>query len=133
MIFIDSNVIIGAFNPRDKYHKEAAKIIRRYDEGVFEGVITDYIMDEILTFIRRRSSPETSIDVLNYILSSDLIIMKTDRKTIDASYHIFRTYKNLSFTDSTVVVFMKNNGIKKIISFDERFDSVDGIERISEI
>ncbi|KPV62169.1 MAG: hypothetical protein AOA65_2061 [Candidatus Bathyarchaeota archaeon BA1] len=42
MYVVDSNVFIGAFNPRDAYHKEASSIILSIDKGeVGESLITD--------------------------------------------------------------------------------------------
>ena len=51
----------------------------------------------------------------------------------NATYHIFKMYDQLSFTDASIVVIMKNNQISYLYSFDSGFDSVKEIRRLIDV
>ncbi len=130
---VDSNVLIGAFNPKDEFHKPAARMLSQIEQGkVDKPIITDYILDEVLTFVRRRLGFEKSLEVLEAILSSDILgIEKVDDREVQAGIILFEKNRRLSFTDSVSVAVMDSKGTHRIISFDKDFDSVRGIERLS--
>jgi predicted nucleic acid-binding protein len=125
--------LIGGFNPKDAYHKPAAKIltdIERRKRG--DHVITDYIFDEVLTFIRRRLGFERSIQALESVLASEaLVIEKVGLREFEAGIIIFEKYPKLSFTDASSLAFMSSKGITKIYSFDAGFDGYPGIVRVT--
>jgi len=99
---------------------------------VDKPIITDYILDEVLTFVRRRLGFEKSLEVLKAILSSDILgIVKVDEREFQAGIILFEKNRRLSFTDSVSVAVMDSKGMHRIISFDKDFDSVPGIERLS--
>ena len=129
---VDSNVLIGAFNPKDEFHKPAARILSQIEQGkVDKPIITDYILDEVLTFVRRRLGFDKSLEVLESFLSSDTLgIEKVDEREFQAGIIIFEKNRRLSFTDAVSVAVMDSRDIRQIISFDKDFDSVRGIERL---
>jgi len=133
--FIDSNVFIGAYNPRDEHHGEAAAILKRVDRGELgTAIITDYILDEVLTFVRRKLGAEKSLEVLNAILSSENVdVAKIDEEIFDAAIVVFEKYKRLSFTDATTVTYMNAREIQKLISFDGGFDGIKSLIRITKV
>ncbi len=130
---VDSNVLIGGFNPKDEFHKPAARILFQMEQGkVDKPIITDYILDEVLTFVRRRLGFDRSLAVLDSILASDVLgIEKVGEREFQAGIIIFEKNRRLSFTDSVSVAMMDSMGAKRIVSFDKDFDSVHGIERVS--
>ncbi len=130
--FVDSGVWIGAFNKKDKHHKVASKIIRYLlDEEIDKVYISDYVFDEVTTYIKKKISPEASILVAEAMLDSQNIeIIFMNEKLFNASYHIFKMYNRLNFTDASIVVIMKNRKIKFLYSFDSGFNSVKEIQRL---
>ncbi|MEM2146032.1 MAG: PIN domain-containing protein [Candidatus Jordarchaeaceae archaeon] len=53
--FLDTTVFIAATFSKEKHHKEGREIIEAVEEGnLGEPVITDYILDEIVTFVRKK-------------------------------------------------------------------------------
>jgi len=133
LFFVDSGVWIAAFNKKDKHHKAASKIINQLlDEQIDKAYISDYVFDEVTTYIKKKISPEASILVAEAMLDSQNIeIIFMDEKIFNASYHIFKMYDRLSFTDASIVVIMKNRKIKLLYSFDSGFDSVKEIQRLN--
>ncbi len=99
---------------------------------VDETVITDYILDEVLTFVRRRLGFEKSLKVLESILASDVLrIEKVDLREFQAAIIIFEKYRRLSFTDSATVAFMYSKDIEELYSFDKDFDGIPHIQRLT--
>jgi len=133
--FIDSGVWIAAFNSKDQYHKAGSKIIEALTEDTIKDVyISDYIFNEVVTYIRKKIGSKESIETANSLLNPyNLRITYVDQTIFNASYHIFQQYDQLSFTDSTIVVLMKNLKIKTLFSFDSGFDGIKDINRFIEI
>ncbi|MGQ4834034.1 MAG: type II toxin-antitoxin system VapC family toxin [Candidatus Asgardarchaeia archaeon] len=132
MLLVDSNIFIAAFNPRDKHHKVGKEYLIAIEEGKLgKVVITDYILDELLTYIRKKLGFKISLEVLERILSDENItIEKIDKKDFDLAIFFFEELKNLSFTDSTIIAFMKNRNIKKLLTLDSDFKAVNWIELV---
>ena len=133
--FIDSGVWIAAFNKKDEHHAVASKIISHLLQDQSRKVyISDYVFDEVTTYIRKKISPEASILVAEAMLDSLLIeTIFMSEKYFNATYHIFKMYDQLSFTDASIVVIMKNNQISYLYSFDSGFDSVKEIRRLIDV
>ena len=131
--FVDSRVWIAAFNKKDKHHTAASKIIQHLlDEQIDKVYISDYVFEEVTTYIKKKISPEASILVVEAMLDSQNIeIIFMNEKSFNASYHIFKMYDRLSFTDASIVVMMKNRKIQYLYSFDSGFDSVKEIQRLN--
>ena len=131
--FVDSGIRIAAFNKKDKHHKAASKIIQHLlDEQIDKVYISDYVLDEVTTYIKKKIRPEASILVAEALLDSQNIeIIFMNEKLFNASYHMFKMYDKLSFTDASIVVIMKNRNLRFLYSFDGGFDSVKDIQRLN--
>lgn len=129
---IDTVVFIAAYFPREVHHRDGKEIITAIqDQRIRGALITDYILDETVTFVRRKAGVEASNRVLDTLLgSANLELVKVDRTHFEAGIAFFKRYDRLSFTDATTVAAMKDQGINLIYSFDSGFDSVPGIVRI---
>lgn len=128
--FIDSVILIGAFYKRDQWHKLSIPIINEIENGRIQGIISEYILIEVLTFLKRRSGLEAAKTVQDTILESDLLhIVYIDETRFIEGLNIFSTYPQLSVVDATSIVIMRELNIPDIYSFDKDFDIVEGISR----
>jgi len=132
---LDTTVFIAAPFPREKHHKEGRAIITSVEEGALgEPVITDYILDEVVTFVRKRKGAAASIEMLDAITHSPrLRLVKVESRHFEAGLQIFRTYEGLSFTDAISVAVMRDLDIEVIYSFDSNFDGIPGIVRLTTV
>jgi len=132
---LDTTVFIAAAFPREKHHKEGRAIITSVEEGALgEPVITDYILDEVVTFVRKRKGAAASIEMLDAITHSPrLRLVKVESRHFEAGLQIFRTYEGLSFTDAISVAVMRDLDIEVIYSFDSNFDGIPGIVRLTTV
>lgn len=133
--FVDSTVFIAAVFLKEKHHKEGKAIITFVEEGALGTfIITDYILDEVVTFVRKRKSAVASIEVLDaMVYSRHLNLVKVENRHFEAGLQLFRTYERLSFTDAVSVTVMRDLNIDVIYSFDSDFDGVPGIVRLTSI
>ena len=132
---LDTTVFIAAAFPREKHHKEGRSIITSVEEGVLgEPVITDYILDEVVTFVRKKVGAAASIEILDAMANSPrLRLVIVESRHFEAGLQIFRTYEGLSFTDAISVAVMRDLGIEVIYSFNSDFDGIPGIVRLTTV
>jgi len=125
-------IFIAAYFPREVHHQDGKEVIAAIEsQRIREALITDYILDETVTFVRRRAGVEASNRVLDTLLgSANLKFMKIEKTHLEAGIAFFKRYDTLSFTDATTVAVMKDQGIDLIYSFDSGFDSVPGVVRV---
>lgn len=130
MKFIDTNIFIANLFRDETNHEKAKKIIQKIDSET--AIYSDYILDEILAWIRSKKGAKISIDVMDNIIESKLRLFKIEEKHIVSATEIFRKYERLSFTDCTIIALMQDKGIKDLYSFDSGFDGVSSIVRSEE-
>jgi len=132
---LDTTVFIAAAFPREKHHKEGRAIITSVEEGALgKPVITDYILNEVVTFVRKRKGAAASIEMLDAMIHSPrLRLVKVENRHFEAGLQLFRTYEGLSFTDAVSVAVMRDLDIEVIYSFDSGFDGIPGIVRLTTV
>jgi predicted nucleic acid-binding protein len=133
--FLDTTVLISAAFSRERRHKEGGAIVTAIENGIVgRPVFTDYILDELITFIRRRKGPEESNEALDVMLySPHLSFVKVEDRHFEAGLQLFRTYERLSLTDAISVAVMRDLGIGFIFSFDSGFDGIPSITRLTTV
>ena len=81
---LDTTIFIAAVFPREKHHEEGRAIITSVEEGALgKPVITDYILDEVVTFVRKKKGATASIEMLEVMIYSPnlrLVQVKTDAR-----------------------------------------------------
>ncbi len=133
MPFVDTVTLFAGFFEDEKHHEKAKKILRAVAEGkIRNAVFSDYILDELLTLVRKKKSPAASNEVLEQILGPEIRLAKISENHLALAYEVFKKYPELSFTDATSVAYMMDSGIREIYSFDRDFDTVPKIMRLEE-
>ena len=126
-IFLDTGFIISLFNKKDKNHKKAKKImiktLEKDNNTVF--IYSDYIFDELITFMKRRKiSPNIIQKNGDKIFKSKLWTKVQISETLfQKSWKMIKNYKDKSwsFTDVSSFVIMKELSIKYFLSYDDHF------------
>jgi predicted nucleic acid-binding protein len=131
MIFVDSNVpmyLVGAAHP----HKiDARRLLERFiADG--ERLVTDVeVFQEILhrfVALKRRDAIQPTFDALREVVDEVFSIHDAD---VERAKAIVLGRRNLSARDAIHVAVMEREGVQRILTFDNGFDGVPGIERIS--
>lgn len=120
-VFIDSSILVAYANKDDQNHAESEKIIKEmFSDKYGKPVISDYIFDEVVTVcLARTKSIEITKTLGNYLLNSQIILLRIDDNSFDEAWDIFSKSGKLSFTDCTAIALMKTIGIPYLATFDK--------------
>jgi len=123
MIVVDSSIWDAAKMKRDRSHAAARRVLERIMEGVYgRALVTDYIVDEVLTWLGAHATHELAAQTADYFLSAGQVeIEKVDWAVFREAVDLFKKHDCLSFTDATIAVVAWAKGIKDIASLDRDF------------
>ncbi len=123
MIFIDTGAFIARYMKYDQYHQHAMKkwgsILKSPDLYT-----SNHVIDETITFLLRRTSPDFAVEKAEILLSTDVIhTLRNDQEDEQEALEILKRYKDqkLSFTDCITSALMKRYKIDRIFTFDSHF------------
>ncbi len=114
----------------DQYHTRAAAKISDIKKYKIELITSAYIIDESITLIRYRISHQAAVTFGESILKSSIVsIIDVTQEDRLKAWEVFKRYgdKELSFTDCTSFVLVRNLKIHKAFTFDEHFKQI-GLE-----
>ena len=121
MIFVDTGAWFAAFVPNDSDHAAAAAWL---EQNVEPLVTTDYVLDELLTLMKRRGEFSRALQLGESLLSGAIAQFEWLTPTdVKAGWDIFRRFrdKEWSFTDCTSRVVIERLSIQKEFAFDDHF------------
>lgn len=123
-IFIDTSAFIALYLADDDFHLEAVRWLKKA-EGKVAFWTTNFVLDEVYTFIRSIRGKDASVVFAEY-LSTNSEIVKVKRVSLEEEKEAFNLFKRLdlkglSFTDCTSFAAMKRLGLKQAFSFDKHF------------
>jgi len=132
MIFLDTNFIIAYSVKRHDNNSRAEEIwkdIENEDKAISKVVFVEVF--NVLN-VQLKENIELSNKVRDFIL--DKLLILNDHKYHDKAFKLMSEFyhdsKRVQFADCVYIALMKELGIKQIATFDNHFNSVEGIERI---
>ena len=123
MIVVDSTIWNAAKSKRDKMHIPATKILENVMTGTYgKPLITDYIVDEVLTWLNARATHELAVEAADFFFQGGQVeVIKVDWAIIREAYELFKKHDFLSFTDATTCVLLDAYKIRAVATFDDDF------------
>lgn len=131
MILIDSNVPMYLVGEDHPHKSDAARVL---DDLIVKGerLVTDVeVLQEILhrySAIDRLDAIQPAFDAVLDIVDEVIAVHLLE---VEEAKTVLLGRKGISARDALHVAVMKANQIERIVSFDEGFDRVPGIERLS--
>lgn len=132
-VVVDANILIAARLSRDQNHERGVAISDGIDQGALPTayVLSD-VIQEVINYLQARGGHDIAIETLDALIeSSGFSLKQTPKSDFDAGRSVFRRYASLSLTDAVIVAAMQREGIEYLYSFDDGFDSVSGITRLT--
>lgn len=134
--FLDTSFILALVLDSDTNHKKALDLKYILDE---ECYINNNVLNEVLTLTGRKINIDSAKELYyNLIDSFDVLdeysILNYNSETFNVFEKYIRSNSNktkLSFTDSSIILTMKEFNIPNLVSFDKEFKRVDGIKLIN--
>jgi predicted nucleic acid-binding protein len=120
--------LVGAPHP----HKTDARRWLEELVSAHERLVTDAeVLQEILhryVSIERPDAIQPAFDALLGVVDE---VFGVDRAAVERAKRIVLGHKGLSARDAVHIAIMQIHGIERILSFDQGFDGVPGITRLS--
>lgn len=137
-IFLDTSFIIAYVNSNDEQNEKALKLEEK--ENIFSQkcYINNNVLNEVLTLAGRKMNINAAEEIYyglidNFEILDEYSIVNYTSK----NFHIFKKYigkqsnkTKLSFTDSSIILTMKEFNITDLVSFDNEFQRIVDINLI---
>ena len=122
-ILVDTSALCALADRSDRNHQSVAEFVGSQAKQVVL-IVTDYVLDETLTWVKARFGAQPAIELGKRIRSSDFC--RFTRLTTDdemATWEIFKRYtdKEWSYTDCSCLAMMRKMGIDEAFSTDKHF------------
>ena len=123
-LFVDTSAWLALNDRNDQYYSRAVTKSTEIKKHRIELITSEYIIDESITLIRYRVSHQAAVIFGNSLLDSNIVrIEDVNAEDRLKAWEMFKKFedKELSFTDCTSFVLMKNLRLQKAFTFDEHF------------
>lgn len=133
VVAVDANVLIAARLARDQNHDRGETITAAIDQGQLPtAVVLSDVLEEVINYLQTRAGHDIAVETLDALIeSSGFELKQTSKSEFDAGRSVFRRYESLSLTDGIIVAAMQQEDIEYLYSFDDGFDSVATITRLT--
>lgn len=131
LVFIDTWGWLALGHRRDAHHREISALYKKLRSGGARIYTTDYVLDEVMTLIFRREAFEEAVRFMEGIFraveAGQLIVERITSDRFASAYRLRKRLQdkpNVSFTDLTSMIVMKERGIEDALTEDEHFIQV---------
>lgn len=127
MIFIDTSGLVALFDSRDTNHKAARAAWQKVQASEEPLLLTDHIIAETVTLLRRRAGFQAAQRVGQRLLSGALgEIVYVDESLLRRAFSLLEKYgdQDLSLVDCSSFAVMKHRRIIHAFTFDDDFRAV---------
>lgn len=129
---VDTNVLYGAFQRRDQFHDEALPIVKGADSHALPTcVVLDFVLAETMNALTQELAHEETTKALSMLReSSGFEIRRTTNEVWNSGLGVYERYAHLSLVDAVLTAYAREANTPYLYSFDDGFDSVEGITRL---
>lgn len=130
---VDTNVLYGAFQKRDQFHGAALSVVKGADASDLPVcVVLDFVLAETMNALTLEIAHEEAMEALSMLKrSSGFEVRRTPTEVWAAGLDVYERQAHLSLVDAILVASAREMGTPYLYSFDDGFDSVDGIRRLN--
>ena len=127
MYFIDSSFLISLLTKNEKNNEHSCEISENITEY---RVINNIVLSETLNGIRKYEKRVNLKKI--YSLINEVTEIKYIKKSdYEEAVNIYSYYNgSINYSDCLILKTMQDNHINKILSYDDDFDNIGGLQRI---
>lgn len=129
-MYIDSNIFIFAATDKGKLGKNCREVIRLINEQKIICASSFLVVDEAIWVLKKSVGKDSAIKITKAMLSMPINWIEIDKSVIIRMIDIYDK-TTLDPRDAIHISSMRKVGLSVIVSEDNDFDKVDGIERIN--
>ena len=132
-VIVDANVLIAARLSRDQNHERGVAITQAIDRGTLPtAYVLSEVLEETINYLQARAGHAVATETLDALIESGGFSLKqTSKSDFDTGRSLFRRHESLSLTDAIIVATMQREEIDYLYSFDDGFDGVNPINRLT--
>jgi predicted nucleic acid-binding protein len=130
-LFIDTWGWVALGHRKDSKHDQVNQLYRTLRSKNIRIYTSDYVLDETITLLFRRENREEAVRFISGIMKSaeqnSTILERVTPERFLAAWHLrlrFLDKPEISFTDMTTMILMKEKRIKHILTQDDHFSQV---------
>ncbi len=129
-MYIDSNIFIYSAVDKDRLGENCRSVIERIEEGSSNAASSYLVLDEVLWILQKEIGKEDALESTKMFLSLPIKWIEVKR---DVMYQSLKLYDNtdLDPRDAIHLASMKKAKLTVLLSEDDDFDGIEGIERRS--
>ena len=124
MIFVDSGAFIALWLTQDGKHAEASAAWDRLEADRERLVSSNFILDEVMTYLGRRAGARFAAEHGRNILDSrQMTMLRPDVDDERAALALLEKHadQGVGFTDAVSFALMRRHKIQRAFSYDEHF------------
>ncbi len=114
--FLDSNVFIFGFQLP---HSNSRRILEMLQAGELQGVVTDRIVREVMTFFRKEYGKDLAAKLRDFMLVTCELVFEADLNISDS------VVKAVGRKDAGALAATRALGLARLVSTDSDFKAVD--------
>lgn len=132
-VFVDSGIWTAALLERDKYHESASQILSDILRKYKYIYVSDWIVDEVVSFLGRKRWQLVQKAVRTMQESGKVEILNVYPALFASAKVCLEQYPehNLTLTDWTSLILMKENEIEEMASVAREFERVRSIREFA--
>lgn len=130
-IFMDTWAFLALAHRQDSHHQIAAETYHSLRKQKYLFYTTDYVVDELITLLFRRSSSHEAISFIEGLIlgkeKGSLLVIQITTQRFSNAWGLRKKFHDkfrISFTDLTSMVVMNELNIRKIFTDDDHFSHV---------
>ena len=137
-VFLDTSFIMGFVNSNDDLNENAIKLEETENILSQDCYINNNVLNEVLTLTGRKINVNAAQNIYYGLIDSFDVLNEYD--IINYTIKTFNIFKKiigtdskktkLSFTDSSIVLTMRESNINNLVSFDQQFQHFKEINLI---
>ena len=132
VVFLDANVVMYAVGGEHPYRLPCQQVMSAIANNTLTAAIDTEIVQEILHRYGALRRFAEAVAIAQDLLSVVNLVYPVTLRDIQRALELFSAYsaQGVQARDTIHAAVMQNNGIRAILSADQHFDLIEGIERI---
>lgn len=128
-VYVDTNVFVYAIGTHESYRAACRPLVEAMGDGRLRGEIGALVLEEVGTYLRRRSVPQVPARVAHLARFVD-VVHPVERADVEHALVLASEHTTLSMSDALHAAIAHRRGIGVLLSADPDFDAITGIRRV---
>ena len=131
MVFVDSNIPMYVAGRDHPLRDPARRFLQRARSGEIDICTSTEVLQEILYRYSSLKRLDLAVSVYDLFVELCPTVLPVTLADTDRAKSLLASSQGISVRDAVHAAVMLNQDVREIASFDEGFDRIDGVKRVS--